>query len=306
MIFDDPQAFLGAVRGLPASSPACAKAVFLVSPDGFGLDADSARDNAYMDLSVRIDGELARRQHADLHRALSRHMPTICFAGREDTPEAVFPNNVFATARAADGGRFLIGRMCHPARQREAERKDIQRFFMDTLGLRCIDLRTRPGLSELTGTLVIDRARGFGFAGMSPRCDAEGACSMDEAFGLNATLRIELAAGEYHSNVVFAVLAARALVVSPSGIANPAALDALIAIYRPQVIELDAAEKAAFAGNCIALDPNTVWMSERAADGLRGSSRNAFERAGFRIASVGLSEIEKSGGSLRCCTGEIF
>lgn len=47
-------------------------------------------------------------------------------------------------------------------------------------------------------------------------------------------------------------------------------------------------------------------MSEAAADGLTPASRRAFERAGFRIRSVPLDAIEKAGGSLRCCVGEVF
>lgn len=72
------------------------------------------------------------------------------------------------------------------------------------------------------------------------------------------------------------------------------------------MIELTVAEKNAFAGNCIALRQDSVWMSEAAADGLTPASRRAFERAGFRIRSVPLDAIEKAGGSLRCCVGEVF
>jgi hypothetical protein len=259
-----------------------------------------------MDLSVRVDRERALLQHRQLHNVLSQHLPTICFAGREATADAVFPNNVFATARTPEGGRILIGRMRHPARQREAERDDILRFFTDVLGYRCLDLRLQPGLSELTGALVIDRARGIGLAGLSPRCDVAGVESMHRGFGLRASWRFELAHGEYHSNVVFSVLAGRALVVCAQGIRDPAAVDTLACLYRPHVIELAAVEKQAFAGNCIALDPSSVWMSERAADALLPATRSALQRAGFRLNSIALDEIEKAGGSLRCCIGEIF
>jgi hypothetical protein len=72
----------------------------------------------------------------------------------------------------------------------------------------------------LTGALVIDRARGLGYCGLSERCDAEGARLMHEAFGLRATLLFDLAPGEYHTNVVLAVLAGRAAVVCPRGFAD--------------------------------------------------------------------------------------
>jgi N-dimethylarginine dimethylaminohydrolase len=307
MLTADPTAFLDRARQLAAAAPACARGVFLVAPEGMRLAEQSASDNAYMDLARRIDPERALAQHRGLHRALAAALPTVCFAGDPATPDAVFPNNVFATARAGgEDGRFLIGRMRHPVRQREAERADIHGFFEGLLGYRRIDLRLRPGLSELTGTLVIDRARGLGFAGLSPRCDRDGAAEMHDAFGLAATYLFALAAGEYHANVAMSVLAGRALVICPDAFADPADVALLEALYAPAVIRLDAAEQRAFAGNCIALDPQRVWMSETAADALAPATRAALQRAGFTLAAVPLDEIEKAGGSLRCCVGEIF
>jgi hypothetical protein len=49
-----------------------------------------------------------------------------------------------------------------------------------------------------------------------------------------------------------------------------------------------------------------VWMSARAAASLRADQRDALTRAGFTLRNVDLAEIEKAGGSLRCCVGEIF
>ena len=47
-------------------------------------------------------------------------------------------------------------------------------------------------------------------------------------------------------------------------------------------------------------------MSTRAADVLDPVQKRAIERAGFTLADVELDEIEKAGGSLRCCVAEIF
>lgn len=308
MIFDRIEPFLDFARRLPAAAPACARGAFLLAPEGMTLAAQSAADNAYMDLERRIDAERALAQHRGLQRALSAALPTVCFAGDPATPDAVFPNNVFATARVAGEarGRFLVGRMRHPVRQREAERADIHGFFEDLLGYRRIDLRAQPGTSELTGTLVIDRSRGLGFAGLSPRCDRAGVEAMHAAFGLRATFCFALAEGEYHTNVALSVLAGRALVIAPEALVDPALVEPLGSLFEAGVIRLERAEQLAFAGNCIALEPGRAWMSQAAVDGLREASRAAFERAGFAIGAVPLDEIEKAGGSLRCCVGEIF
>lgn len=290
---------------MPACAEASARAAFLVCPEGFSLAAESASDNRYM-ASSGADMSRALAQHRLLQRRLSESLPVVAFPGDSATPDAVFPNNVFATARVKNRGRLLIGRMRHPVRQRESERRDLPDFFVHTLGYEVVDLRSQPGLTELTGTMVIDRARRLGFAGTSPRCDADGIATMASAFGLQRCVQFALAEGEYHTNVVLSVLASRALVVCPDGFADAGTVSMLAALYAPSVIELDAREKAGFAGNCIALDGEVVWMSECAAHSLRPASLAAFERAGFRVASVPLDEIEKAGGSLRCCVAEIF
>ena len=303
MISRDPAAFFAFARTLaPDFGPATARAAFLVAPDGFARALQSARDNRYMAGEGDFDPERASRQHRELQRAISSVIPAICFAGAADTPDAVFPNNVFATA----AGRAIIGRMRHQVRRREAWREDIRGFFGGVLDYAEIDLSTQPHPCELTGALVIDRARGLGYCGLSERCDAEGARLMHEAFGLRATLLFDLAPGEYHANVVLAVLAGRAVVVCPRGFADPGVAAAIAGFHAPHALACDAAEHAAFVGNCIALSGDAVWMSAKADAALSPAHRAQLAAAGFRVESVALDAIEAGGGSLRCCIGEIF
>ena len=306
MITRDIDAFIAHARTLASDvGPATARAAFLVSPDGFMRAEQSAQDNRYMADAGVFDAGAALREHHALHRALSEEVPVFCFPGREATPDAVFPNNVFATARVGGEPRLVIGRMRHPVRQREAERSDIRGFFRDTLGYAEVDLSTQPHPCELTGALVIDRARGIGFCGLSERCDEIGAARMHEAFGLRATLIFDLAPGEYHTNVLLAVLAGRAAVVYPDGLGADL-VPALEALYPAGVIELTGAEQAAFAGNAISLSSASVWMSRRAHAALRPAAVATLEAAGFAVHNVSLDAIEAGGGSLRCCVAEVF
>ncbi|GGA66399.1 hypothetical protein GCM10011521_00640 [Arenimonas soli] len=303
MITRDPRAFLDFARGLaPDFGPACARAAFLVAPDGFALAEQSASDNAYMDLSVAVDPARASAQHRALQAALARDLPVLCFPGDPAAPDGLFPNNAFATAP----GRLLVGRMRHPVRQREAERPDIRGFFTDLLGYEQADLRQQPGVCELTGSVVIDRARGLAYAGLGERCDEAGARALHAALGLRGTLLFDLAAGEYHANVVMSVLAGRALVIAPSGFAEPAVVQVLAALYAPHVLLLSPDQKAAFAGNCIALRDDRVRMSLAGAAALTADQKAVLAAAGFELAPVPLDEIEKAGGSLRCCVAEIY
>ena len=303
MISRDIDAFIAFARGCAADfGPPCAKAAFLVAPEAFALSGQSATDNRYMDTSVAVDPQRAVVQHRALHQALATTLPTVCFPGAAATPDAIFPNNVFATAP----GRLIVGHMSHPVRQAETIRGDILGFFTGALGYSLVDLRNQAGVCELTGSLVIDHSRGLGFCGLSERCDESGAAAMHAAFGLRATLVFDLAAGEYHSNVVLSVLAGRAVVIAPDGFADPAVPEAIAAFYAPHAAILSVAQKQAFAGNCLALSTATVWISEAGWQALSPAQCSTLAGAGFGLRRVPLDELEKAGGSLRCCVAEVF
>jgi hypothetical protein len=225
------------------------------------------------------------------------------FPGDPSTPDAMFPNNVFATTP----GRLIVGRMRHGVRQREAARNDIRGFFRDVLRYTETDLSQNEAcVAELTGSLVIDHARGIGYCGLSERCDLAGARAMHEAFCLRLMFCFELAEGEYHTNVVLASLAGRAVMLAADGFAEPAVPEAIAKAHGDRAIRLTPEQKRAYAGNAITLSEGRVWMSERAAAALDDTQRAALASWGFRTGTVRLDEIEKAGGSLRCCVAEIF
>jgi hypothetical protein len=256
-----------------------------------------------MQMEAPFDARRALVQHAALAQALREDVPVVVFPGDASTPDAMFPNNVFATAR----GKLIVGRMRHAVRQREARRDDIRGFFRDVLGYVEIDLSQRNEcVAELTGSLVIDHARGIGYCGLSERCDMEGARARPEAVGLRLTFCFELAKGEYHTNVVLTSLAGRAAIIAEDGFRDPAAARAIASAHGDRAIRLTPEQKRAYAGNAIALSEDRVWMSARAAAALTDTQRAALGSWGFRIGAVELDEIEKAGGSLRCCVAEIF
>ncbi|HEX7769667.1 MAG TPA: arginine deiminase-related protein [Dokdonella sp.] len=304
MITTDPERFLAAwsAERHPQRGPATARGAFLVDPASDVLATESASDNRYMDLARAPDATRALYQHAALARRLSADVPVVRFAGDPDHPDGMFPNNVFATTP----GQLVIGSMRHAVRRREAARADIRGWFRDVLGYRETDLSGRACVAELTGALCIDRARGIGYCGLSERCDLAGAHAMHAAFGLRLTLAFELAPGEYHANVILAILAGRAALVAADGFRDRAAAEAIARVYQGHVVWLDGAQKAAFAGNAIALAPDRAWFSARAADALEPAQRALLERSGFALGAVELDEVEKAGGSLRCCVAEIF
>ncbi len=278
------------------------RAAMLVIDEGFEVCPDTGADNRYLDPSARADPERALAQQQALAAAIRAcGVPTICFPALAGAPDGVFPNNAFTT----DSGKLIVGAMRYPVRQRETARADIRAFFADLLRYRIVDLSTAGVVAELTGPLVIDRARSVAFCGMSERVDLLGAQAMHEAFDLRATLCFDLDPGEYHTNVLLAVLAGRAC-VAHRGSLSPAAAAAIDGLYGDAALWIDDDEKAAFVANCIAVTPQDVFMSAAAAGALKPDSAEFFSRLGFSVRAVELDEIEKAGGSLRCMIAEVF
>ncbi len=303
MIVDSPADFRERTAGdrFPVAHPTAARAAFLVSPVGFRLAAESATDNHYMHLGTQTSEERAIVEHAHLARVLAETLPVFTLPGDPATPDALFPNNVFATTRT----KLIVGAMRHEIRRKESRRADIRSLFTDHFALQLTELPS-DCVAELTGPLVIDRGRNIGFCGLTERCDERGAAAMDRAFGLDLTFVFELDPAEYHTNVVMSVLASRALVIHPASFRNPEVPEAIAALYGDRVIRLTDAEKGAFAGNCIALSERDLWMSAAAAAALLPEHRASLAAWGFDVKSVALAEIEKAGGSLRCCVAEIY
>lgn len=292
-----------ATGSLIGDGPVAPRAVFLVEPSGFRLSEQTARDNEYMDLEIEVDSERALDQHRQLsERIASCGIPLVRFPGKPETPDDVFPNNVFATAP----GRFIVGAMLHPERQREADRADIRTFFSDLMHYDTLDLSGRGLVAELTGALVLDRARRIGFCGITQRVDEAGCRAMHEAFDLSLTFQFELDEHEYHTNVVMAVLASRALVICPDAFVDPEVPEAIAQAFPGHVLEITRDEKEAFAGNVIALSPEDLFMSQTAVDALPPEKLAKLEQWGFTVHGIELDEIEKAGGSLRCCVAEIY
>ncbi len=304
MITGDPDRFLERFQTLsPDFARTRPRAVMIVLPEQFYVEPQTARDNRYVDTEAEADSRLAFRQAEALaQRVEAVGVPVQRFAGREDQPDGVFSNNVFATVP----GRLVVGSMFHPVRQPEADRDDIRGWFANELGFEVVELHQRRCVAELTGALVIDRARRVGFCGMSQRVDEAGLEAMHEALDLALTYRFDLQDNEYHTNVVLSVLAGRAAVIHPAAFKDPAVPEVLAAAYPGRCLAITNEEKHAFVANCIALTDTDLFMSAAAEAALTPASRAALAEWGFTVHAIDLSELELAGGSLRCMITEIF
>ncbi len=305
MIVSTPRDFREAVSRLhlPSDLPATMRSALLISPEGFRLVERSSPDNLYVDWDAAVDGARAMAQHRALARTLEGlGVPVRVLPGVPELPDGVFPNNAFATVPQ----RLVVGSMRHPLRKGETRRPEVWAYFREELGYEIWDLEGDEVVAEMTGPLVIDRARGIGYCGMSERVNDAGVRAMHEALSLRLTFHFPLDPGEYHTNVVMAILAGRALVLHAGSVADPAVVEAVLEVYRGSVLLLDDREKEAFAGNCIAATPRDVLLSATALEALRPASRGFLHTLGFALHGVDVSELEKAGGSLRCMVAEVY
>ena len=286
----------------PADLPAIPRGVFMVEPADFYVSSETLLDNRYLDIDQSADPDRALFQYRQLVKLIrDAGIPVKSFPGDPATPDAVFPNNVFATVP----GKLIVGSMLYPGRRVEAGREDIRAHFT-SLGLDTIDLSGTDCVAELTGPLILDRARGIGFCGMSGRVDDAGVRAMHRAFALQLTFKFDLKPDEYHTNVLMSVRAGRACVIHAGAFANENVPLAIAGAFPGFTLFIDQQEKDAFAGNCIALTDSDLFMSQAAVDSLRPESRATLESWGFELHATELDEIEKAGGSLRCMVAEIF
>ncbi len=286
----------------PADSPAVPRGVFMVEPAGFFVSKETSADNRYLNTEQHADPDRALFQYRQLVKLIREAgIPVKSFPGATTAPDGVFPNNVFATI----AGKLIVGSMLYPGRQAEARRKDIRDHFT-TLGLETADLSATDCVAELTGPMILDRARRIGFCGMSGRVDDAGARAMHRAFALKLTFKFDLKPGEYHTNILMSVLAGRACVIHAQAFADEEVPLAIARAFPGFTLLIDQQEKNAFVGNCIALTNKDLFMSQVAVDALRPESRTTLESWGFVLHSTELDEIEKAGGSLRCMVAEIF
>lgn len=306
MIVKTAQEFRAAMakRDYPIKQKGAMKAAFMVSPVGFSLDEQTAKDNEYMQMDQQTSADVAIVQQMRLARKISDcGIPVVTFPGSPETPDAVFPNNAFATVH---GGKYVVGAMLHENRQKETLREDIRLFFDNMLGYEKYQIDRSKAVAELTGVLVPDRARNIAFCGMTERVDDAGAEALYEAFDLDLMFQFDLKEGEYHTNVVLSCLAGKACMIHADSFADPEVPQAIAEFYQGRTIFLTDEEKLAFAGNGITITENDVFLSQTAYDALSVESKEKLSQWGFALHHVQVSELEKAGGSLRCMVGEIF
>lgn len=288
-----------------------ASTVLMVRPASFGFNAEAAETNRFARAGMEAPAERARAEFDAAVVRLREAGIRVCVA--EDTasppkPDAVFPNNWVSFG--PDGGTVLFPMA--PVSRRAERRNEIVALVRGA-GWRdhCVDLtglEASGGFVEGTGSLVLDHAGATGFAARSPRTTEAGISAFERATGYRITCFEAWYGGApvYHSNVVLALgpgVAVVALALVEEG--REALVEALRAGGR-DLVEIDAEQVAAYAGNLLWLEgaEGPVVAMSRSAEAAFTAAQRA--RLGRRVV-LDIPTIEAAGGgSARCMLAEVF
>jgi len=286
------------VESCPYPKPKLTADRFLMVTPAF-LDACHCPDNVFTDLTEGVDHAKALYQHqavVEMLRSLGKEVQV--FEGQ--SPDDTFCNNIFATNHRR---QLIVGNMFYPARQKEGLRADIRSWFVDE-GYEIVEVAAfTQEAAELTGMLIMDHAWNIGFCGISNRCTKDSAAVLQQLFGLDILYTFPISI--YHTNVGLSILSGRVAVICPEMFVHEEDVRAMLKMYPDHVIiSLDQLKQ--FSGNVLAVSDQDIVISTAGINALTVEQMRSFDRFGFQLHHVDLSEIEKSGGSMRCLLGEVY
>jgi hypothetical protein len=298
----------------------------MVRPVRFGFNADAAATNRLQtrprDAAAAIQAQ-ALAEFESLRSALVAEGVRVCAADDlpdPPRPDAVFPNNWVSFH--ADGTVVLYP--LQPASRRPERRDEVVEQACEELGFvprRRVDLsghELEGRFLEGTGSLVLDPRHRVAYACLSPRTDLsllhEWCALLDYA---PMPFRAGDAAGVpwYHTNVMMCIGTGFALVAAESIDTHDRerVLDSLAASGR-ELIEIDVAAVAAFAGNMLELaasdealgDVRVLVMSAQAREALDATTWARLSGSVDSVLAVPVPTIERvGGGGVRCMIAEV-
>jgi len=298
----------------------------MVNPAGFGYNAETAASNVLQHQSADAATAVlarARAETAALCQALRSEGVQVLLA--EDAapprrPDAVFPNNWISLH---SDGTLVLYPMLAPSRRAERRTELIDQLCetLDFRPRRRLDLTAHEHAGrflEGTGSLVLDHVGRLAYACRSARTDEalvqEWARSMDyEPVVFDAIDAQGLA--YYHTNVMLWI-GTRAAVLCSAALppSDRTRVSARLRAGGRELIEIDRAAVAAFAGNLLELaswdealgDCSLLVMSASARAALGAGTLQRLEGSVDTVLCVPVPTIENiGGGSVRCMLAEV-
>jgi hypothetical protein len=302
-----------------------ASRVLMIRPTAFARDDEAAQTNAFMntpDDSREKIQEQARREFDALAGALKEAgVQVLVFEDDLQLPDSVFPNNwlTYHEFKKLKQDPVLITYpMCAAARRKERRTEildAVSRFTSTKLDhLDLSELENEREYLEGTGSLVLDRVNGVGYACLSGRTTEQALDVWCDETGY-AVVRFHAADAEgnpiYHTNVIMSI-GDELAVVCLGSITDPDEYDAVERALRRssrEIVQITLDQVSRFCGNILQLrnesgDP-VFAMSEAAWTSFTPEQRELIDSKG-RVVAVPIPTIEHvAGGSVRCMIAEL-
>ncbi|GAA2799700.1 dimethylargininase [Kribbella solani] len=243
--------------------------------------------NPWMNVDVAVDHGLANRQWERLRQIYEElgHRVDV-MAALPGLPDMVFTAN----AGVVHNGRALVSNFTHPERQPESE--GFLGWFREA-GFRPASIAATRNEGE-GDVLTVGRLM---LAGVGPRTARASHQELREFFDV-PVITLELVDPRfYHLDTAMSVLDERTVAYYPGAFSQAAV--AVIEQLFPGAIRATEEDACGFGLNAMS-DGRNVVMSDRA-PGLT----KQLEAAGFHPITTDMSELLKSGGSVKCCTLEL-
>ncbi|MBO9522704.1 MAG: hypothetical protein J7518_14310 [Nocardioidaceae bacterium] len=253
-------------------------------PDHFEV---SYSINPWMDLGVPVDRERAIAQWEEIRRVyleLGHQVETV-------EPAAGLPDMVFAAnGGIVHGGRAMAAHFTHDERKAEGE---LYRRWFEQAGM--TPAVTATNLNEGEGDFLYVGGRFL--AGTGFRTSLAAHAEVAEFFGVPVTSLTLVDPRLYHLDTALTVLNDETIAYYPAAF-DPASQEILRTLFPDAVIATEA--DAAVLGLNAVSDGYHVVLSAAATDLIA-----ALRERGFHPIGVDTSELNKAGGSAKCCTLEI-
>ncbi|PVA12025.1 amidinotransferase [Pelagivirga sediminicola] len=284
----------------------------MIRPNRFHPNPETAADNRFQSQSAVSADEIAENAWREFDGAVARLQAEgvqvhVFQDTRDDTPDAVFPNNWFSTH---PGGHVAVYPMFVPSRRRE-RRGDVIDMLKDQYRVQVVTDYSgleQDGLAlEGTGAMVIDHIGRIAYVARSHRADPillERFCTNFGYEPMVFDAVDEDGAPVYHTNVVMTIGTHFAMISLDVIENNTRRAEIAERLAEPgrDVIDLSHHQIAEFAGNAIELSTPSgliTAMSSRALAALDKGQTGVIERS-TRIIPLDIPTIEAAGGSVRC------
>lgn len=289
--------------------------IFMVSPDHFGFNAETAKSNAFQkeillceDQHVRTAALKEFQILVDLLHLHDVQVMTFHSPHGQHAPDAVFPNNWISMH---EDGRMILYPMLTPNRRIERNPQIVDEIKKKFLVKEIVDLtleESKGRILEGTGSIVFDHINKMAYANQSSRTDKSLFYDVCEFLGYSGIFfkAVDQKGFDiYHTNVLMTIGKGYAVICSEAidPVDRPEVLNQLHGSGL-EVIGITYQQMSQFAGNMIQLETRKgdliLVMSKSAFECLTEDQKRRLEKYNNLVFSD-IHTIESvGGGSARC------